>query len=170
MHYWTWCRGECFTPSGFCPLPSARCSVRHVEWTHRNRHQATARCVWVWSVWLLLFILPSVQVQIWKVSYYVAPADQTHHPPASTSWMLGSQTCATIPSLHLYFVFPTFVLQYFHSNQWVCQYLSLTQLLYIHVQWNLFSLPFVVLPVVLSTLNSNSLSYWVPRTPNSTLA
>lgn len=63
MHYWTWCRGECFTSSNFCPSLSARCSVRHVEWTHRNRHQSTARCVWVWSVWVLLFILPSVKVQ-----------------------------------------------------------------------------------------------------------
>lgn len=69
MRYWTWCKGECFqslTSSGsvhHCHH-AALWGCRMNTWTHRNRQQATARGVWVWSVWVLLFVLPSIKVQI----------------------------------------------------------------------------------------------------------
>lgn len=170
MYYWTWCRGQYFQSlrsSGFCPSLLASCSARHVEWTHKIRHQGTARYKsdqFSFSFFLLLKSKFTFLFGRREVSYYVAPHGQTHHPPASTFWMLESQTCATVPSLH--FIFLTFVLQFFfHSSQRVWQYSSLIQFLGIHVQWNLFSLPFMVLHFALWFL-----SYQVPRTPTSTLA
>lgn len=83
MYYWTWCRGQYFQSlrsSGFCPSLLASCSARHVEWTHKIRHQGTARYKsdqFSFSFFLLLKSKFTFLFGRREVSYYVAPHGQT---------------------------------------------------------------------------------------------